>query len=75
MVRLKTGNATQTGSLKGGGSYCSQSQLRLTFGLGKATRVDSIEVAWPSGKKQVLNDVPLNRIFTVHETQGLLTSE
>jgi hypothetical protein len=48
-------------------SYCSQSELPLTFGLGKITSVSKIEIFWPSGRTQVLQNVPADKILTVRE--------
>lgn len=70
-VHLQAGGLTQTGVVKSGSSYLSQSQLRLTFGLGKAARIDRIEVRWPSGQRQGFSDVSPNRIYTLHEDKGL----
>ncbi|HXK61449.1 MAG TPA: CRTAC1 family protein [Acidobacteriota bacterium] len=67
VVRIKTGASRQVQMLKSGGSYCSQSQLRLTFGLGKAERVDEVEVNWPSGRKQILKNVPARQLIKIEE--------
>jgi hypothetical protein len=74
LVNLRANGVTQTGFLKSGGSYCSQSQLRLTFGLGGAKRVDSVIVKWPSGKEQQISEIPINQIVTVDEKTGLLSN-
>ncbi len=71
-VRLRAGGVTQSGSVKSGSSYCSQSQLALTFGLKAATRIDRLEVLWPKGKKQVLTTPPINAVVTIHEEQGVI---
>ncbi|HUV14335.1 MAG TPA: ASPIC/UnbV domain-containing protein, partial [Acidobacteriota bacterium] len=60
-------HSVQMGYVKTGGSYCSQSQLRLTFGLGDSSRVHSVEVAWPSGKKQVIDSPPFNQLIRIRE--------
>ena len=72
IVRVKSGDTIQTAMLKTGGSYCSQSQLRLTFGLGKLQKIDSVEINWPSGEKQVLAQVPINRIVQISEARGVV---
>ncbi len=51
----------------GGGSYAGESDHRLHFGLGDATRVEKLEIRWMSGHKQVLENVPANQILTVQE--------
>jgi hypothetical protein len=57
----------QTDEVRSGGSYLSQSDLRLHFGLGAETRVDKIEILWPGGVKQVEKDLGPDRILTVRE--------
>ena len=71
LVKVKSGDVVQSVQVKTGGSYCSQSQLRATFGLGELNRIDSVEIDWPSGEKQVVNNVPVNRIVRVVENQGI----
>ena len=61
-VRVGTQSAYTTTS----GSYLSASDVRLHFGLGSATR-STVEILWPSGKKQILENVPADRIVTVKE--------
>ena len=48
-VRVVAGDLTQTDEVRSGGSYISQSDLRLHFGLEKRTKIDLIEVRWPDG--------------------------
>ena len=47
--------------VKTGSSYCSQSELPLTFGLGKSAKVTGIEVTWPNGKSETVRDVGRTR--------------
>ncbi len=51
--------------VRSGGSYLSQNDLRLHFGLGPAQRLDRLLVRWPDGKEQVLEDLPVDRFLTV----------
>ena len=68
VVKLTAGGLTQTQQNDGKTGYLSQSSLPLYFGLGEATKVDRIEVAWPSGKKQLLNEnVSLNTLVSIVE--------
>ncbi len=53
--------------VRGGGSYLSVSDRRVHIGLGEAAAAERIEITWPLGKKQVLEDVAADRILTVEE--------
>ncbi|MEW5976495.1 MAG: CRTAC1 family protein [Acidobacteriota bacterium] len=68
-VTIKTGSLSQMREVKSGGSYQSQNDLRLHFGLGSASEVDEIVVRWPSGGLQTLRKVPANRILTLEEKE------
>jgi hypothetical protein len=67
-VRLTAGGHTQIDEVRSGGSYLSQNDLRLHFGLGMATRIDRVEIDWPSGAHQVIGDMETNKIVTIRET-------
>ena len=54
-----------TREVRSGGSYLSQSDLRLHFGLGPATLVDRLKVRWPNGTEQILENVPADQFVTV----------
>jgi enediyne biosynthesis protein E4 len=54
-----------------GSSYCSQSELVLTFGLGRNDKIERVEVEWPSGKVDKLAGLPPNQFFLVKEGSGL----
>jgi enediyne biosynthesis protein E4 len=66
-VSLTAGKLTQTAEVRSGGSYLSQSDLRLHFGLGSAAKVDRIEITWPGGKKQTEMDVAAGRVVSIRE--------
>ena len=66
-VMVSAAGHVQTDELRSGGSYLSQNDMRLHFGLGSATRADSITVRWPSGEKTVLKDVAADRVLTIRE--------
>lgn len=67
-IVASVGGRKQYHYLRGGGSYLSVSDRRIPLGLGIATRVDRIEITWPSGIRQVLEDVrPVDRFLTVRE--------
>jgi enediyne biosynthesis protein E4 len=57
--------------VKTGSSYCSQSEMPLTFGVGSATRVSKIEVKWPDGRVETLPAVDANQTLTIVEGQGI----
>jgi hypothetical protein len=62
-LRLEAGGATQWQEVRGGGSYFSQNDLRVHFGLGAAARVDRLEVRWPSGLVEEWRDLAPDRIL------------
>jgi hypothetical protein len=57
-VTAKTGDRTLTQQVSGGQSYLSASEKTLTFGLGDAPKIDTLEIRWPDGASQTLRDVP-----------------
>src|SRR3984957_18574803 len=71
-VRLTTGKVQQMGEIRSGGSYLSQNDLRLHFGLGDAGRADKVEVLWPNGKSQVFHDVAVDCFYHLKQ-DGVLT--
>jgi hypothetical protein len=66
-VRVTANGRTQLDEVRSGGSYLSQNDLRLHFGLGAARRVDRIEIEWPSGAHQTLLDVPADQVTVIEE--------
>ena len=69
-VKIVSGDLTQTDEVRSGDSYLSQSDLRLHFGLEKRTKIDLIEVRWPSGVIDKIIGTGVNRILTIKERQG-----
>ncbi len=69
-VKVVAGDLTQVDEVRSGDSYISQSDQRLHFGLEKRTRVDLIEVRWPSGTVDKITNVGVNRVVTIKEGQG-----
>ena len=57
----------QIEEVRSGGSYYSQNDLRIHFGLDQATKADSIEIVWPSGTNDVLHDVAANHLYVIEE--------
>ena len=70
-VTIHAGGMTQFDEVRGGGSYLSQNDLRLHFGVGSATKIDSVEVRWPTGKSESFKDVAADRIYAITEGQGI----
>jgi hypothetical protein len=66
-VKLTAGGRRSWEEVRSGGSYLSQSDFRLYFGLGEARKVELIEVEWPSGCRQTLHNLPVDRILTIRE--------
>ena len=67
-VKINTAGFEQISEVKSGSGYASGSDIRLSFGLGKATIVDSIVVEWQSGIIQVLPDVNINQTIKIIES-------
>jgi hypothetical protein len=74
-VKVVTGGRTQSDEVMSGSSYYSQSDLRLHFGLGPSSKADRIELAWPSGAKQVFENVPANQLLVIDEDRGIVKTE
>ena len=70
VVRIESASGKQWNMVRSGSSYCSQSDLALTFGLGKDTEA-TIQVEWPSGAKQQLGKVQADRFLVIDETRGI----
>ena len=71
-VRVTAARHSQIDEVMSGGSYYSQSDLRLHFGLGKAIKVEKIELAWPSGLKESFSNVEANQLLIVKESKGIV---
>jgi hypothetical protein len=70
VVRVETADGVNVQTVHSGSSYCSQSDLALTFGLGKNTVVKSIQIDWPSGTKDRVVNVKGDRFVTIQEGTG-----
>ncbi len=66
-VRLRTGDRWQTRVVSTGSGYLSASSRRQHFGLGDATRIDEIEIRWPSGLRSELRNLPADRSYRIAE--------
>ncbi len=74
-VRCLAGATRQTQEVRGGGSYASQNDLRVHFGLGPVTRVDRLEVRWPNGLLEEWRDLAVDRVLTLTEGTGAATAK
>jgi hypothetical protein len=75
VVRVSTANDKQSLMMHSGSSYLSQSELVLTFGLGARAKADAIEVQWPSGQVDTINNVSADQIITIQEGKGIASSK
>ena len=67
VVRVTSAGGTQTQTVHSGSSYCSASDLALTFGLARDTQAGAVEIQWPSGARQRLVNVKADHRLTVRE--------
>ena len=74
-VKVVAGGMTQTDEVHSGGSYLSQNDLRLHFGLGSATKVDSVEIRWPSGAVDHIGSLPADQFYAVLEGHGIVPAD
>jgi enediyne biosynthesis protein E4 len=74
-VRVVAGAHAQMDEVRSGGSYISQSDLRLHFGMGPAEKADLVEVRWPSGLVDTLKNVETNQLVWIKEGSGLMKAE
>ena len=75
VVRVESASANQWNCVRSGSSYCSQSDLALTFGLAKDPKVTGVDIEWPSGTKQHLANVAVNQFITVEEGKGIISQK
>lgn len=73
-VQVTAGGFVQEDEVRSGGSYLSQNDLRLHFGLGTQNRVGQAEILWPSGARDVIKNLPADRFYTVREGGGIVAS-
>ncbi len=68
-VKITTEKLTQIREVRSGDGYLSQQDLTLHFGIGDYEQVDSIEVQWQSGKKQLIRSVQANQVLSLEENR------
>jgi hypothetical protein len=74
-ITIRAAGVKQFSEVRGGGSYLSQNDLRLHFGLGTAKKMESVEIRWPSGKVETLDNVAADAIYTIVEGAGIRDSK
>jgi len=65
----------QIQEVRSGGSFCSQSDLRLHFGLGRAREATRVQVKWLGGGQEIVEHVPADRLVVIHEGKGIVSQE
>ncbi len=70
-VMVEVNGRRQIQEVRSGGSFCSQNDLRLHFGLGKAQAALRLEVEWLGGATEAFSQIPSNRLVTIHEGKGI----
>ena len=71
-IKATSGDLVQEGEILSGGSYLSQNDLRIHFGLGDHEKVDKLEIFWPSGKIETLTNLAADRFYNVREGEGVV---
>ena len=74
-VKVVAGGLSQIREIAGGGSYLSQSDLRVNFGLGRTIRVDSVEIIWPSGQRHLFRNVEADKFYLIEEGKDQLQEQ
>jgi hypothetical protein len=74
-IKIVAGGVTQTDEIHSGGSYLSQNDLRVHFGLAAATKIDTVEIRWPSGTVETFGDLAADKFYSVLEGHGFVPPE
>ncbi len=74
VARVHSNGAVNWQTVHSGSSYCSQSELPLTFGLNKAESAEEVHILWPSGQQDVLKNVKANATYTIQEGGKVLST-
>ncbi len=70
-VTVQVGSRRMIGDVRSGGSFCSQNDLRLHFGLGTSAQADRVEIQWPSGRREVLKNITGDHCVVIKEGFGI----
>ncbi len=74
-IKIIADGVSQTDEVHSGGSYLSQNDIRVHFGLGSATKIDSVEIHWPSGAVDRITNLVADQFYAVLEGQGIVPAE
>jgi hypothetical protein len=74
-ITVRAAGFQQMAEVYAGASYLSQNDLRLHFGLAAATKMDWVEIRWPNGKVEKLENVAADAIYTIVEGSGIQSSK
>ena len=74
-VKAVAGDLIQIDEVRSGGSYLSQNDLRIHFGLGSHERLDRVDILWPSGKTETLTNLAADHFYAVKEGEGVVPRE
>jgi len=73
-VRIYVNGQVQARMVRSGSSYLSQSELPVTFGVGKRDQIEKVEISWPSGQTEEHTKLATGRSYQVIETKGIITN-
>jgi hypothetical protein len=73
-VRVTSGRLVQLDEVLSGGSYLSQNDLRLHFGLGDSDKVEKAEILWPDGAVETLTNLAADKFYSIREGSGVVSS-
>ena len=71
MVRVYSNGISQSAMVKSGSSYLSQSELPVTFGMGKTDRVERVVIQWPNGRTEEYKDLKTGLSYRCLEAKGI----
>jgi hypothetical protein len=71
-LRATSGDLVQQDEVRSGGSYLSQNDLRIHFGLAGHSKLDKLEIFWPSGKVETLANLDADHFYHLKEGQGII---
>ncbi|HTZ56664.1 MAG TPA: CRTAC1 family protein [Acidobacteriaceae bacterium] len=74
-LRATAGDLVQQDEVRSGGSYLSQNDLRIHFGLANHEQVDKLEIFWPSGKVETLANLAADHFYLLKEGQGIVSAK